>query len=85
MRYCITGCGGFIGSNLTDRLLALGHEVIGIDNFSTGMRKFLDNARSYSTFKLIECDLLDLEELKKNCVTVILFFILRLMRMCVLV
>src|SRR5437868_6832326 len=58
MRYFITGCAGFIGSNLTDKLLDAGHEVIGYDNFSTGMREFLKNATSFSTFTLIENDLL---------------------------
>jgi UDP-glucose 4-epimerase len=60
MRYFVTGAGGFIGSSLVDRLLRLGHEVHGFDNFSTGQRRFLDGARSSSLFKLIEGDLLDL-------------------------
>ena len=33
-RYLVTGCAGFIGSNLVDRLLADGHEVVGIDCFT---------------------------------------------------
>ena len=36
MRILITGAAGFLGSHLCDRLLADGHEVIGIDNFITG-------------------------------------------------
>jgi len=36
MRILITGAAGFLGSHLSDRLLADGHEVIGIDNFITG-------------------------------------------------
>ena len=36
MRILITGAAGFLGSNLCDRLLADGHEVIGLDNFITG-------------------------------------------------
>ncbi len=36
MRVAITGAAGFLGSHLTDRFLADGHEVIGIDNFITG-------------------------------------------------
>ena len=31
MRYFVTGCAGFIGSHLTERLLARGHEVVGYD------------------------------------------------------
>ncbi|MCL4528274.1 MAG: SDR family oxidoreductase [Chloroflexi bacterium] len=38
MRILITGAAGFLGSHLTDRLLADGHEVIGLDNFITGSR-----------------------------------------------
>jgi dTDP-glucose 4,6-dehydratase len=36
MRILITGAAGFLGSNLCDRLLFEGHEVIGLDNFITG-------------------------------------------------
>jgi UDP-glucose 4-epimerase len=61
----VTGCAGFVGSNLVDRLLALGHLVTGIDNFSTGQLRFLTGALSHPNFRLIEVDLLDLVELKK--------------------
>jgi UDP-glucose 4-epimerase len=60
----VTGCAGFIGSNLTERLLAEGIAVVGIDNFSTGKRQFLDRARRDPNFRLIEIDLLDLDALK---------------------
>jgi UDP-glucose 4-epimerase len=63
--FAVTGCAGFIGSNLVDRLLAAGHRVIGIDNFSTGQRRFLISAMSHSNFKLCEIDLLDLNSLKQ--------------------
>lgn len=58
-RCFITGCAGFIGSNLTDRLLALGREVVGYDNFCTGQRCFVRSACANSQFRLIEGDLLD--------------------------
>ncbi len=64
MRYLITGCAGFIGSSLTDRLLQNGHEVIGIDNFSTGLSKFVDLAQKNSRFTLIKADLLDKDLIK---------------------
>ena len=38
MRILITGAAGFLGSHLCDRLLADGHEVVGMDNFVTGSR-----------------------------------------------
>ena len=61
----VTGSAGFIGSNLVDRLLANDHQVIGIDNFSTGQRRFLDSALKHTNFRLIEIDLLDLDALKR--------------------
>ena len=38
----VTGAAGFIGSNLVDRLVGEGNDVIGVDNFSTGQRRFLE-------------------------------------------
>ena len=61
----VTGCAGFIGSTLVDRLLELGHEVLGIDNFSTGQRRFMSNALQNSKFKFIQMDLLDYDALKQ--------------------
>lgn len=65
MRCLVTGCAGFIGSNLTDRLLANGHEVVGYDNFSTGRRAFLEQALQSPNFKLIQADLLDVDQLRR--------------------
>ena len=66
MRFFITGCAGFIGSNLTDRLLFDGHDVVGYDNFSTGQWRFLEGALKNPAFKLVEGDLLDLPSLTKS-------------------
>lgn len=65
MRFFITGCAGFIGSNLTDRLLQDGHEVVGYDNLSTGQKEFLEVARRSSRFTLIEGDTLSLDSLTR--------------------
>lgn len=65
MRYFITGCAGFIGSNLTDKLLELGHEVIGYDNLSTGFENFLQNAKKSRAFTFVKGDLLDRDSLIK--------------------
>ena len=59
MRFLVTGCAGFIGSNLTDRLLGAHHQVVGYDNFSTGRTGLLDGASRSGHFTLINGDLLD--------------------------
>ena len=63
MRYIVTGGAGFIGSNLVDRLLSLGHAVVAYDNFSTGVEEFLDQARTNPAFTLVRGDTLDLPTL----------------------
>ncbi len=65
MRYFITGGEGFVGSNMTDRLLKEGHEVVVYDNGSTGMPRFLDSARVHPKFRLVRGDILQAEDLKK--------------------
>lgn len=55
----VTGAAGFIGSNLVDRLLSEGHHVVGVDNFSTGQRSFLNLAMPSAAFRLHEVDLLN--------------------------
>jgi UDP-glucose 4-epimerase len=61
----VTGVAGFIGSHLADRLLAKGHTVIGIDNFSRGTRGNIAQALTNSAFRLVEADLSDLPALDK--------------------
>lgn len=56
-RVLVTGCAGFIGSNLVDDLLARGISVTGIDNLSTGRIEFLQNATKLSSFTFHEIDL----------------------------
>ncbi|GIQ58610.1 epimerase [Flavobacterium collinsii] len=53
----ITGGAGFIGSNLSEYFLGLGHKVVCLDNFSTGHRHNLKDFSSNSNFKLIEGDI----------------------------
>ena len=54
----ITGAAGFIGSSLADRLLAEGKRVVGWDNFSTGLERFVEGALKHPNFKLVRGDLL---------------------------
>ena len=65
MKIFISGGAGFIGSNLSDRLLKEGHEVTAFDNFSTGSVRFLEQARNFEKFSLVEGDLLDEDSLSR--------------------
>ncbi len=63
MNCLVTGGAGFIGSHLTDRLLAGGHSVVAYDNLSTGRRRFLEEAVRDPRFTLVEGDTLDADRL----------------------
>ena len=56
MRVLITGAAGFLGSNLCDRLLAEGHEVVGMDNFITGSPDNLAHLTGHPRFLFIRHD-----------------------------
>ena len=56
MRVLITGAAGFLGSHLTDRFLADGHTVIGVDNFLTGRPENIAHLAGHDRFRLIEQD-----------------------------
>ena len=59
MRILVTGAAGFLGSHLCDRLLALGHRVVGMDNFITGSRSNLGHLKGHPNFQLILHDVAD--------------------------
>jgi UDP-glucose 4-epimerase len=63
MRVLVTGGAGFIGSHLTERLVADGHSVVVLDNFSTGRASNLANLSGSSNFTLIEGSILDTQVL----------------------
>lgn len=67
MKALITGCAGFIGSSLCDRLLELGWSVAGLDNFCTGQRRFVEQAKGNPKFRLVEGDVLDSSALDDAC------------------
>ncbi len=56
MRIFLTGAAGFLGSHLSDRFLAEGHEVIGMDNFVTGNRENLVHLVRNKNFTFIRHD-----------------------------
>jgi len=69
-KWLVTGCAGFIGSNLLETLLRLNQIVIGLDNFATGFQHNLDEVKSlvspeqWSNFSFHQADIRDLENCK---------------------
>jgi UDP-glucose 4-epimerase len=66
LRVLVTGAAGFIGSNMVDRLLSVGHNVVGFDNMSTGQRRFLEGALLNPRFTFHQADLLDRNSLARS-------------------
>jgi len=70
-KWLVTGCAGFIGSNLLETLLKLGQTVTGLDNFATGHQHNLDEVRDsvtpeqWARFTFIEGDIRDLEACRR--------------------
>ncbi|MHC3994942.1 SDR family oxidoreductase [Thiomicrolovo sp. ZZH C-3] len=71
--WLVTGCAGFIGSNLTEFLLRHHQNVVGIDNFSNGFQHNLDDVRACvgteaaKRFRFIEGDIADLTACQEAC------------------
>jgi len=65
LRILISGAAGFVGSHLTDRLLADGHQIVAVDNFLTGRPENIAHLASNKAFQFVEqdaCDSLHLNE-----------------------
>ncbi len=66
--WLITGCAGFIGSNLLETLLLLNQKITGLDNFSTGHQRNLDEVKEqvsseqWKNFKFLEGDIRSLAD-----------------------
>ena len=72
--YLVTGGAGFIGSHLTDALLARGDHVLALDNLSTGSLRNLDEAGHHPNFRFVQGSVLDelvVDELTHQCDVVI--------------
>ena len=71
--WLVTGCAGFIGSNLLEALLRLDQHVVGLDNFATGFQHNLDEvqglvtAGQWARFRFIEGDITDLATCHEAC------------------
>ena len=71
--WLVTGIAGFIGSNLLETLLKLDQRVVGLDNFSTGHQRNLDQVQQLITpeqwgrFQMIRGDICDLEACRQAC------------------
>jgi UDP-N-acetylglucosamine 4-epimerase len=71
-RWLVTGAAGFIGSNITRQLLCLGQHVVGLDNFSSGYQRNLDQALAESegaggTLRFVKGDIEDLPTCRDAC------------------
>jgi UDP-N-acetylglucosamine/UDP-N-acetylgalactosamine 4-epimerase len=71
--WLLTGVAGFIGSNLLEALLRANQSVVGLDNFSTGHQRNLDDVRQnigeglWENFVLVRGDIVDLETCRRAC------------------
>jgi UDP-glucuronate decarboxylase len=57
LNYLITGCGGFLGFSLSEKLLSEGHLVFGIDNLSSGIPRNIEVLQKYPNFTFEKVDI----------------------------
>ena len=68
MRVLVTGGAGFIGSNLCEALLAVGHTVIAVDNLLTGHLRNVQSLLPHANFAFIDCQTEELPTLAIDAV-----------------
>jgi UDP-N-acetylglucosamine 4-epimerase len=72
-RWLVTGSAGFIGSHLVETLLAMGQQVVGLDDFSTGYRSNLEEVRgavgeaAWKRHRFVEADIVDPGACREAC------------------
>lgn len=64
MRALVTGAAGFIGSHLAELLISKGHEVVAVDNLTSGRLANLKTIEAHPNFKFMEVDIRDMPALK---------------------
>lgn len=65
--FLVTGCAGFIGSNLCEAILEMGYRVRGLDDLSTGFQKNVDMFLDHPNYEFIKGDIKDLDTCMKAC------------------
>lgn len=65
--FLVTGCAGFIGSNLCEAILDMGYRVRGLDDLSTGFQKNVDMFLEHPNYEFIKGDIKDLDTCMKAC------------------
>ena len=65
--FLVTGCAGFIGSNVAEALLKMGYSVRGLDNYATGRKRNISDLTSYENFEFYEGDIRTFDICQEAC------------------
>ena len=78
MKILVTGGAGFIGSHLAEKLISLGHEVVILDDFSTGREQNLVEIQDHRRLRVYKLDVCDEKAIQPIFLASTGFSILRL-------